>query len=176
MRRHFVFIFIRLHFFYSSYPLIYEDSYPDPPHSDPYFLHSYPDSPYSYHFHPDSQHSHHSLYSVPQFPIPAFTNSLLKCTLNENVLNYVPRLLSCPKCFTCLRALRAHVLCVPYMPLHFYFWRPFLFFTWFKCLHFLHPLVALRTIIFYVPSFYYVPCILSFCYVPHFLCALRAVP
>ena len=121
MRRHFVSIFIRLHFSYSSFPLIYEDSYPDPPHYHPYFLHSYPDSPYSYHFHPDSQHSHHSLYSVPQFPFPAFTNSLFKCTLNENVLNYVPRLPSCPKCFTCLRALRAHVLYVPYMPLRFCF-------------------------------------------------------
>ena len=50
-------------------------------HSDSH--HSHPDSPYSHHSHPDSSHSHpesphshHSPHSVPQFPIPTFTDSL----------------------------------------------------------------------------------------------------
>ena len=56
-------------------------SHPDSSHSH----HSNPDSPHSPDFHPDSPHSHpdspcshHSHHSVPQFPIPAFTDSLTK--------------------------------------------------------------------------------------------------
>ena len=53
-------------------------SHPDfhPSHSDSlHSLHSHPDS---HHSHPDSPCSHYSHHSVPQFPIPAFTDSLAK--------------------------------------------------------------------------------------------------
>ena len=69
----FPFIFIPLHSYNSSIPLLYEDSHPDSPHSDPDSPHSDPDSPHS---HPDTPHSHHSLHSAPRFSIPAFTDSL----------------------------------------------------------------------------------------------------
>ena len=45
----------------------------DYPRSHPDFSRSYPDYP---RFHPNYQRSHHSPHSVPQFPIPAFTDSL----------------------------------------------------------------------------------------------------
>ena len=45
-------------------------------HSQPHSTHSHPNSPqshsYSLHYHPQSSHSP---YSVPRFPIPAFTDS-----------------------------------------------------------------------------------------------------
>ena len=64
--RTFPFIFVPLQGYNSSIPILYEDSHPYSPHS-------HLSSPY---FHPDSPHSHHSPhYSVPRFPIPAFTDS-----------------------------------------------------------------------------------------------------
>ena len=57
-----------------------------------------------------------------------------------SVLNYVPRVLSCPTCLTCLRALRVHVLYVP---------------------------AYLRDFTSYVPSFFYLPSVPSFFYVPY---------
>ena len=102
--RTFSFIFIPLHIFYLSFPLLYEDSHPDSPHSypdsqhpHPYSPHSHPDSPHSLthslhshhshhdslhshpdslHSHSDSPHSHHSFHSVPRLPISVFTDSL----------------------------------------------------------------------------------------------------
>ena len=93
--RTFPFIFIPLHSSNSSIPLLYEDSYPNSPHSYPQFptfpaysphchpyyplsypasQHSHPDSPHSHHSHPDylhsypdSPHSHHSHPDSPQF-------------------------------------------------------------------------------------------------------------
>ena len=50
-------------------------SHPDSHHSHPDSPHFHPDSPHS---HPDSPCSHYSHHSVPQFPIPAFTDSLTK--------------------------------------------------------------------------------------------------
>ena len=94
--RTFPFIFIPLHIFYSSFPLLYEDPHPNSPHSHPKFPHFHPDSPqfhpysplshpdswHSHHSHPDSPYSHsdslysrHSAHSFPRFPIPAFTHS-----------------------------------------------------------------------------------------------------
>ena len=50
---------------------------PNSPHSDPYSLHSHPDSLYFHHSHPDPQHSQHSPHSVPKFLILDFTDSVL---------------------------------------------------------------------------------------------------
>ena len=59
----------------------YPHSHPDSPHSHPNSPHSPPDSPHPYpdspHYHPGSPHLHHFLHSVPRFPIPVFTDSLL---------------------------------------------------------------------------------------------------
>ena len=57
-------------------------SHPDIPHSQPDSLHSHfipPPPPHSLHFHPDSSHAHHSVHSIPQFPIPAFTECVAEC-------------------------------------------------------------------------------------------------
>ena len=51
---------------------------PHSQHSHPHSPHSHPDSPHS---HPDYPHSDHSSHSVPRFPIPAFTDSLLQILL-----------------------------------------------------------------------------------------------
>ena len=74
----FPFVFIPLQIFYSSLPLLYEDSHPDfriPTLIAHIPIIPHPDSPHSYHFHPDSPHSLHSPHSVPRFPIPSFKDS-----------------------------------------------------------------------------------------------------
>ena len=88
----FPFVFIPLQIFYSSLPLLYEDSHPDfriptPIPRTPTLISRiptliphipiipHPDSPHSYHSHPDSPHSLHSPHSVPRFPIPSFKDS-----------------------------------------------------------------------------------------------------
>ena len=55
------------HFYPDSY-----HSHLDSPPSNSDSPHSHPDSPHS---HPHSPHSHRSLYSVPRFSIPTFTDS-----------------------------------------------------------------------------------------------------
>ena len=87
--------------------------------------------------------------------------------MNKNksgVLNYVPRVTSCPMCLTCSRALRVCVLLclcvflcvlacfvphVPYVPSFLYVPYVSSFFT---CLMYPHFLQALRALIFYVPK------------------------
>ena len=69
----FPFIFIPLLSSNSSVLLLDEDSHPDSPHSRPYYPHSHTDSP----------HSHHSPHSIPQFPIPAFTDSRMHWLLHH---------------------------------------------------------------------------------------------
>ena len=70
---------------FSLFQFYFPYSHPYSPHSHPESLHSYPHSPHSHtdssHSHPYFLHSHplfpHSPHSVPRFPIPAFTDSLL---------------------------------------------------------------------------------------------------
>ena len=62
-------------------------SHPDSPHYYPDSSHSNPDSPHSHqdspHSHLDSPRSHYSPHSVPRFPIPGFTDRLLRLIHNE---------------------------------------------------------------------------------------------
>ena len=58
---------------------------PHSPHSQPDTPHSRLDSPRS---HPDSQRSNPFLHSVPRFPIPAFTDSLLLISLSVNQTSF----------------------------------------------------------------------------------------
>ena len=57
-------ISIPLHIFYSSFPLIYEDSDPVPLIPTPNSPHSHPDSPYSHHSH-----------LIPRIPLISFPDS-----------------------------------------------------------------------------------------------------
>ena len=77
--RTFPFIFIPLHIFYSSFPLLYEDSHHDFPYYHPDSPHSHTDYPHS---HPDSPHFHHSFPDSP--------SRLLQTGINFTIF-YFPR-------------------------------------------------------------------------------------
>ena len=83
-------------FFFVSIPFYSPHSHPLYPHSHPDFLRSHldslcfhPDSPRSHpnspRSHPDSTSSHPTPYSVPSFPIPAFTDSQLFASKKDRV-------------------------------------------------------------------------------------------
>ena len=83
-------------FFFVSIPFYSPHSHPLYPHSHPDFLRSHldslcfhPDSPRSHpnspRSHPDSTRSHPTPYSVPSFPIPAFTDSQLFASKKDRV-------------------------------------------------------------------------------------------
>ena len=115
--------------------------------------------------------------------IPSFIEQLRRLLLNFDlthispmfplsVLNYVPRMFSCPTYLTCLCALRAYVFtrptrlrapllrtCLPFLrALH-----AFLFFRVLRAFIFYVPLILLPDI----PSIFYVPYVPLLFYVPH---------
>ena len=68
--------FINFHFGF-LFQLYSPHSHTDSWHSYPYSLHSHPYSWYAQHSHPDFPNFHHFPHSVPRFPIPTFTDSLI---------------------------------------------------------------------------------------------------
>ena len=68
-------------------------SHPDSQYSHPQSPHSHPDFPHSHFYSLHSQpHSRHSPRSVPRFPMPAFTDSLVKICFQrgfELIKNYL---------------------------------------------------------------------------------------